>query len=158
VPRQAEGSSETIGPRPVGKVRGRSYSMDCGQKNFRALPTPPFPVRSAGKRPRNRPTGFEVESKAHEVHPDAEVHWTESGPDYTTPDYLADWAKCGKDFTGKSRQRSFSVITTVAGNCLCFGPARTPTRVCRFALRHNFSRCTSVHKPCNHERDSGHLG
>ena len=38
-------------------------------------------------------------SKAHDAHPDAEMHWTEGGPDYTSPDYATDWAKWGHTFT-----------------------------------------------------------
>ena len=40
----------------------------------------------------------EMMSRAHEAHPDAEMHWTEGGPDYTSPDYLTDWAKWGETF------------------------------------------------------------
>ena len=42
-------------------------------------------------------------SKAHEMHPDAEMYWTEGGPDYTAPDYLTDWAQWGKTFTSALR-------------------------------------------------------
>lgn len=38
-------------------------------------------------------------SKAHDAHPDAGMHWTEGGPDYTSPDYLTDWAKWGRSFS-----------------------------------------------------------
>jgi glucosylceramidase len=38
-------------------------------------------------------------TKAHGAHPDAEMYWTEGGPDYTSPDYLTDWAKWGKTFS-----------------------------------------------------------
>jgi glucosylceramidase len=41
----------------------------------------------------------EMMSKAHEAHPDAEMYWTEGGSDYTSPDYLTDWAKWGKTFS-----------------------------------------------------------
>jgi glucosylceramidase len=41
----------------------------------------------------------EMMTKAHDAHPDAGMHWTEGGPDYTSPDYLTDWAKWGKTFT-----------------------------------------------------------
>ena len=41
----------------------------------------------------------EMMTKAHEAHPDAEMYWTEGGPDYTSPDYLTDWAKWGKTFS-----------------------------------------------------------
>ncbi len=42
-------------------------------------------------------------TKAHEAHPDAEMHWTEGGPDYTSPYYLTDWAEWGKEFTAVLR-------------------------------------------------------
>jgi len=37
-------------------------------------------------------------SKVQDAHPDAAMHWTEGGPDYTAPDYLTDWGKVGSDF------------------------------------------------------------
>jgi glucosylceramidase len=37
--------------------------------------------------------------KVHEAHPDAQLYWTEGGPDYTAPDYATDWAKWGTTFT-----------------------------------------------------------
>jgi glucosylceramidase len=45
----------------------------------------------------------EMMSKAHEAHPDAGMHWTEGGPDYTSPDYLTDWAQWGRTFTQAMR-------------------------------------------------------
>lgn len=42
-------------------------------------------------------------SRAHQYHPDAEMHWTEGGPDYTSPDYATDWAKWAQTFTGALR-------------------------------------------------------
>ena len=42
-------------------------------------------------------------SKVHDAHADAEMHWTEGGPDYTSPDYATDWAKWGRTFTGALR-------------------------------------------------------
>ena len=42
-------------------------------------------------------------SKVHEAHPDAQMYWTEGGPDYTSPDYLTDWAKWGRTFTAALR-------------------------------------------------------
>ena len=42
-------------------------------------------------------------SKVHDAYPDAEMHWTEGGPDYTSPDYATDWAKWGNTFTGALR-------------------------------------------------------
>jgi glucosylceramidase len=38
-------------------------------------------------------------SKVHDAYPNAEMHWTEGGPDYTSPDYATDWAKWGHTFT-----------------------------------------------------------
>ena len=42
-------------------------------------------------------------AKVRDAHPDAEMHWTEGGPDYTSPDYATDWAKWGSTFTGALR-------------------------------------------------------
>lgn len=42
-------------------------------------------------------------SKVHDAHPDAAMHWTEGGPDYTSPDYGTDWAKWASTFTGALR-------------------------------------------------------
>jgi glucosylceramidase len=38
-------------------------------------------------------------SKVHDAYPDAEMHWTEGGPDYTDPGYLTDWCKWGGIFS-----------------------------------------------------------
>jgi glucosylceramidase len=38
-------------------------------------------------------------SKVHDAHPNAEMHWTEGGPDYTSPTYATDWAGWGHTFT-----------------------------------------------------------
>lgn len=38
-------------------------------------------------------------SKVHDAHPEAQMYWTEGGPDYTAPDYATDWANWGKTFT-----------------------------------------------------------
>ncbi len=43
--------------------------------------------------------GAEMMSKFREFHPDAAMHWTEGGPDYTSPDYLTDWAKWANTFS-----------------------------------------------------------
>ncbi len=45
----------------------------------------------------------ELMSQAHALHPDAGMHWTEGGPDYTNPDYHTDWSKWGKVFTAVLR-------------------------------------------------------
>ena len=41
----------------------------------------------------------EMMSRVHDAHPDAEMHWTEGGPDYTSPNYATDWAEWGHTFT-----------------------------------------------------------
>ena len=38
-------------------------------------------------------------SKGHDAYPEAEMHWTEGGPDYTDPGYLTDWCKWGGTFS-----------------------------------------------------------
>ncbi len=38
-------------------------------------------------------------TKAHDAYPDADMHWTEGGPDYTLPDYATDWTNWGKTYT-----------------------------------------------------------
>lgn len=48
-------------------------------------------------------------SKAHEAHPDAQMHWTEGGPDYTAPDYQTDWVNWGQTFTAAMRNWSQSI-------------------------------------------------
>jgi glucosylceramidase len=42
-------------------------------------------------------------SKVHDAYPDVEMHWTEGGPDYTSPSYATDWAEWGRTFTGALR-------------------------------------------------------
>ncbi len=37
--------------------------------------------------------------RVHEAYPDAEMHWTEGGPDYTDPNYARDWCNWSKTFT-----------------------------------------------------------
>jgi glucosylceramidase len=39
-------------------------------------------------------------SKVHDTYPEAEMHWTEGGPDYTDPGYLTDWCKWAGTFSG----------------------------------------------------------
>jgi glucosylceramidase len=41
----------------------------------------------------------EMMSKVHDAHPDAEMYWTEGGPDFRSPDYSMDWVKWGETFT-----------------------------------------------------------
>ncbi len=45
----------------------------------------------------------EMMSKVHEAHPDAQLYWTEGGPDYTDPKYATDWASWGSTFTSAIR-------------------------------------------------------
>ncbi len=45
----------------------------------------------------------EMVTKAHEAYPDADMHWTEGGPEYTSPSYLTDWTEWGKTFTAVLR-------------------------------------------------------
>ena len=47
--------------------------------------------------------GAEMIDKVHDVHPDASMHWTEGGPDYTSPNYQTDWTNWGATFTGTLR-------------------------------------------------------
>jgi glucosylceramidase len=42
-------------------------------------------------------------SKVHEAHPDVEMHWTEGGPDISSPKYATDWGAWGRTFTGALR-------------------------------------------------------
>jgi glucosylceramidase len=42
-------------------------------------------------------------SKVHDAYPDTAMHWTEGGPDYTSPNYASDWAEWGRTFTGALR-------------------------------------------------------
>lgn len=37
--------------------------------------------------------------KVHDAHPDAQLYWTEGGPDYTASDYATDWTQWGHTFT-----------------------------------------------------------
>ncbi len=41
----------------------------------------------------------EMMSKVHAAHPEAEMYWTEGGPDITSPRYATDWADWGHTFT-----------------------------------------------------------
>lgn len=41
----------------------------------------------------------EMISKVHDAYPHAEMHWTEGGPDYTSPRYATDWADWARTFT-----------------------------------------------------------
>jgi len=52
----------------------------------------------------------EMVTKVHEAHPDAEMFWTEGGPDLTAKDYLTDWCNWGKTFTVILRNWCRSII------------------------------------------------
>jgi glucosylceramidase len=53
--------------------------------------------------------GAEMMAKFHEFHPDAAMHWTEGGPDYTSPDYLTDWAHWSNTFSDVLRNGCESI-------------------------------------------------
>jgi glucosylceramidase len=38
-------------------------------------------------------------TRVHDAFPEAQLYWTEGGPDYTAPDYATDWANWGQTFT-----------------------------------------------------------
>jgi glucosylceramidase len=44
------------------------------------------------------------------VHPDAEMYWTEGGPDITDPNYAADWSAWSRKFAGILRNGMRSII------------------------------------------------
>jgi glucosylceramidase len=48
-------------------------------------------------------------SKFHTAYPDAQIYWTEGGPDYTAPDYLTDWTKWAQSFTQITRNWAQSI-------------------------------------------------
>ncbi len=48
-------------------------------------------------------------TRFHEAYPDAQIYWTEGGPDYTAPDYLTDWAKWARDFAQITRNWAQSI-------------------------------------------------
>jgi glucosylceramidase len=54
--------------------------------------------------------GPEMMTKVHNAHPDAEMFWTEGGPDYTDPKYATDWCKWGETFAGILRNWSRCII------------------------------------------------
>jgi len=53
--------------------------------------------------------GAEMMAKFREFHPDAAMHWTEGGPDYTSPDYLTDWAHWSNTFSDVLRNGCDSI-------------------------------------------------
>jgi len=48
-------------------------------------------------------------SKFHAAHPDAQIYWTEGGPDYTAPDYLTDWTKWSRTYMEITRNWAQSI-------------------------------------------------
>src|SRR5271170_3994913 len=50
-------------------------------------------------------------SRVHDSFPDTEMHWTEGGPDYKDPDYLTDWWKWGRTFSGILRNWCRSITS-----------------------------------------------
>jgi glucosylceramidase len=49
--------------------------------------------------------------KVAAVHPDAEMHWTEGGPDITDPKYATNWSDWSRNFAGILRNGMRSVIS-----------------------------------------------
>lgn len=52
----------------------------------------------------------ELVRKVTAAHPDAEMYWTEGGPDITDPKYLTDWSKWSHTFTGILRNGMRCII------------------------------------------------
>jgi glucosylceramidase len=50
-------------------------------------------------------------SRVHDAFPETEMHWTEGGPDYKDPDYLTDWWKWGRTFSGILRNWCRSITS-----------------------------------------------
>lgn len=50
-------------------------------------------------------------NRVRNAFPDAEMHWTEGGPDYTDPSYNKDWAQWSETFTGVLRNCCQSITT-----------------------------------------------
>ena len=48
--------------------------------------------------------------KVGEAHPDAEMHWTEGGPDITDPKYATNWSEWSSKFAGILRNSMRSII------------------------------------------------
>jgi glucosylceramidase len=53
----------------------------------------------------------EMMSRVHAAFPDTEMHWTEGGPAYTDPEYLTDWWKWGRTFSGILRNWCRSITS-----------------------------------------------
>ncbi|MFL6436626.1 MAG: glycoside hydrolase family 30 protein [Terriglobales bacterium] len=52
----------------------------------------------------------ELVRKVAEVHPDAEMYWTEGGPDITDPKYATDWSTWSRKFAGILRNGMRAII------------------------------------------------
>jgi glucosylceramidase len=52
----------------------------------------------------------ELVRKVAAAHPDAEMYWTEGGPDITDPKYLTNWSKWSQTFTGILRNGMRCII------------------------------------------------
>jgi glucosylceramidase len=50
-------------------------------------------------------------SRVHDAFPEAQMHWTEGGPDYKDADYLTDWWKWGRTFSGILRNWCRSITS-----------------------------------------------
>jgi glucosylceramidase len=48
-------------------------------------------------------------TKFHTAYPDAQIYWTEGGPDYTALDYLTDWTKWAQSFAEITRNCAQSI-------------------------------------------------
>ena len=53
--------------------------------------------------------GADQMSKFHKAYPEAQIYWTEGGPDVTAPDYLTDWTKWGQTFVEITRNWAQSI-------------------------------------------------
>jgi glucosylceramidase len=53
--------------------------------------------------------GADQMSKFHKASPEAQIYWTEGGPDVTAPDYLTDWTKWGQTFVEITRNWAQSI-------------------------------------------------
>ena len=48
-------------------------------------------------------------TRFHAAYPDAQIYWTEGGPDFTQPDYLTDWTKWAQAFAQIARNWAQSI-------------------------------------------------
>lgn len=52
----------------------------------------------------------EMMQKVHAAHPDAQMFWTEGGPEYDSPKYGTEWSRWSETFTGIVRNHAQSII------------------------------------------------